>query len=89
MDYKLLNDGKTKISRLSIGTWAFSNAELWGDCDQNAAHETVHRALDCGINLFDTAEKYGGEALFRFDGGEDTFTVRIRLNRNPEMLEER
>lgn len=36
-----------------------------------------------------TAEKYSGEALFRFDGGEDTFTVRIRLNRNPEMLEER
>lgn len=71
MDYTLLNDGKTKISRLSLGTWAFSNAAVWGGCDDKAAHETVHRALDCGINLIDSAEKYGdgqaelvlGEAL--------------------------
>ena len=71
MDYILLNDGKTKVSRLSIGTWAFANVSLWGDCDKTAAYETVHQALDQGINLFDTAEKYGdgysemvlGEAL--------------------------
>lgn len=71
MDYTLLNDGQTKISGLSLGTWAFSNASVWGGCDQSAAYETVHKALDCGINLFDTAEKYGdgqaelvlGEAL--------------------------
>ena len=30
MDYKLLNDGKTKISGLSLGTWAFSGAPVWG-----------------------------------------------------------
>lgn len=71
MDYTLLNDGKTKISGLSLGTWAFSNAAVWGGCDDHAAHETVRRALDCGINLIDSAEKYGdgqaelvlGEAL--------------------------
>lgn len=71
MDYTLLNDGKTKVSRLSLGTWAFSKAPVWGDCDDNAAYETVQRALDRGINLIDTAEKYGdgqaeivlGEAL--------------------------
>lgn len=59
MDYTLLNDGKTKVSRLSLGTWAFSNASVWGGCDEKAAHETVRKALDLGINLIDSAEKYG------------------------------
>ena len=40
MDYKLLNDGKTKISGLSLGTWAFSGAPVWGGCDRDAAIET-------------------------------------------------
>lgn len=62
MDYKLLNDGTTKISGLSLGTWAFSGAPVWGGCDRDAAIETVHEALERGINLFDTAEKYGDGA---------------------------
>ena len=71
MKYTLLNDKKTRVSELSLGTWAFSGAALWGNCDEHAAYDTVHMALDYGINLFDTAEKYGdgqaelvlGEAL--------------------------
>lgn len=59
MDYTLLNDQKTKISRISLGTWAFSGAAVWGECDEIAAIHTIHSALDRGINLFDTAEAYG------------------------------
>lgn len=59
MEYTVLNDGVTKVSKLSLGTWAFSNAPVWGVCDDRAAVETVHKALDMGINLIDTAEKYG------------------------------
>lgn len=59
MEYTLLNDNKTKISKLSLGTWVFSNAPVWGGCNEHAAHEAVHRALEQGINLFGTAKKYG------------------------------
>lgn len=63
MDYTTLNDPKLKVSRLSLGSWAFSGAALWGACDREQAVDTVHMAVDAGINLFDTAEKYGnGEA---------------------------
>ena len=48
MDYKLLNDGKTKISGLSRAL-GFSGAPVWGGCDRDAAIETVHEALDRGI----------------------------------------
>lgn len=55
----LLNDKKTKVSDLSLGTWTFSGAKVWGACDETEAIQTVHDALDYGINLVDTAEGYG------------------------------
>ncbi len=59
MDYTTLCGGELKVSRLSLGTWAFSGAKIWGESDEQAAINTVHCALDAGINLIDTAEKYG------------------------------
>lgn len=38
-------------------------------------------------SLAHTAQKYGGDAQFRFDAAADTFTARIRLNLYAEMLE--
>ena len=37
-------------------------------------------------SLSHTAKKYDGEAVFRYDDGEKSFTARIRLNLHPEML---
>ncbi|BDZ43075.1 putative oxidoreductase [Paraoerskovia sediminicola] len=62
-----------KISKIGVGTWQFGSKE-WGYGDEYAtgqAREIVHRALDLGVTLFDTAEMYGfgkserilGEAL--------------------------
>ncbi len=59
MNYTLLNDGKTSISGLSLGTWAYSDVSLWGACDKDAAVDTLREAVDRGINLIDTAERYG------------------------------
>ena len=33
-----------------------------------------------------TAQRYGGDAFFRYDEQAKTFTTRIRLNLHPEML---
>ncbi len=71
--------GSLRISRIGLGTWQFGSRE-WGYGRQYAEKEAraiVKRALELGINLFDTAEVYGlgrserilGEAL-REAGGE-------------------
>ena len=59
MDYTQLNDGKTKVSGLSLGTWSYADVSLWGACDREAAAATLREALDRGINLIDTAERDG------------------------------
>ena len=48
-----------EIPRLSLGTWAFSGAKIWGANEEADSIKTIHAALDAGITLLDTAEKYG------------------------------
>src|SRR5262245_35145099 len=66
-------DTAKKVSKIGLGTWQFGSRE-WGYGDAYARSEAkaiVHRALELGITLFDTAEIYGfgrserilGEAL--------------------------
>ena len=47
------------VSGLALGTWAYSGANVWGPSDDRAAIDTIHCALDHGVNLIDTAERYG------------------------------
>jgi aryl-alcohol dehydrogenase-like predicted oxidoreductase len=62
-----------QVSRVGLGTWQFGSRE-WGygaDYAAGPARDIVHRALELGVTLFDTAEVYGfgrserilGEAL--------------------------
>jgi aryl-alcohol dehydrogenase-like predicted oxidoreductase len=58
-----------QVSAIAFGTWAFGGE--WGAVDLEESRTTIHRALELGINLFDTAQGYGfgtaerllGEAL--------------------------
>ncbi|MEY2478363.1 MAG: hypothetical protein QOG87_3678 [Actinomycetota bacterium] len=45
------------VSAVGLGTWSYGSD--WGAVDVAAATDTIHRALDLGINLFDTAQAYG------------------------------
>ncbi len=50
-----------KISRIGLGTWQFGSKE-WGygqSYAESGATAIVHRALELGVTLFDTAEVYG------------------------------
>ncbi len=54
-------DGLGPVSRVGLGTWQFGSRE-WGygaDYASTAAADIVHRALELGVTLFDTAEVYG------------------------------
>jgi aryl-alcohol dehydrogenase-like predicted oxidoreductase len=46
-----------RVSSICLGTWAFGGE--WGPVDRGAADATIGRALDLGINFFDTAQAYG------------------------------
>jgi aryl-alcohol dehydrogenase-like predicted oxidoreductase len=56
---RMVRLGKTElhVSAIAFGTWAFGGE--WGRFDADEATATIHRALDEGINLFDTAQAYG------------------------------
>ena len=54
-------DTSTKISKIGLGTWQFGSWE-WGYGENYAGQKSfdiVHRALELGVTLFDTAEIYG------------------------------
>jgi aryl-alcohol dehydrogenase-like predicted oxidoreductase len=45
-------------SRIALGTWAIGGW-MWGGSDEADGINTIHTALDRGINLIDTAPVYG------------------------------
>lgn len=47
-----------KVSEISFGTWAIGGS--WGDVDDLQAQDALARAIDAGVNFFDTADVYGG-----------------------------
>jgi len=62
MEYRRLGRTDWKVSVVSFGAWQIGDPEFWGNDDAANAGEAVQVALDEGVNLFDTAEMYGGGA---------------------------
>lgn len=62
MQYTTLGHSGLLVSRLSFGAMTFGTGELvpgvTNNIDQAGADQMVGRALDAGINLFDTADAY-------------------------------
>jgi aryl-alcohol dehydrogenase-like predicted oxidoreductase len=64
MNYRQLGDSELKVSEIAFGSWL-----TFADGPQKAnAISCVHRALDCGITLIDTANVYGRGAAERVLG---------------------
>lgn len=72
MDYRELGRTGWKVSRISFGAWAIGGT--WGQVDDEASIAALHRALDLGINFFDTADVYG-------DGHSERLIARLRKER--------
>jgi aryl-alcohol dehydrogenase-like predicted oxidoreductase len=49
--------GSLKTSTIGLGCMGMS--EFYGTADEGEAIRTIHRALECGVNLLDTADAYG------------------------------
>jgi aryl-alcohol dehydrogenase-like predicted oxidoreductase len=61
-----LGQTELQVSAVAFGTWAFGGD--WGPVDVEASRAAIHRALDLGITLFDTAQGYGFGAAERVLG---------------------
>jgi aryl-alcohol dehydrogenase-like predicted oxidoreductase len=57
MKYKKLGNSDLEISAIGLGCMGMS--EFYGQTNDVESLETLERALDLGINFFDTADMYG------------------------------
>jgi len=57
MKYRNLGTTGMKISEVSFGAWAIGAG--WGTVDDKDSLAALHKAVDLGINLIDTADVYG------------------------------
>jgi len=71
------NLGKTglRVSLVGLGCNNFG-----GRIDLEATHKVVHKALDCGITLFDTADAYGER------GGSETLLGEVLRERRKDIV---
>src|SRR5712664_1555233 len=72
MQYRELGRTGWKISTISFGAWAIGGA--WGEVEDKESLAALHRALDLGVNFFDTADVYG-------DGRSERLLARLRKER--------
>jgi myo-inositol catabolism protein IolS len=60
LKYRRLGQTDIDVSVIAMGCWQIAGDAVWGDQDHRVSIETVHAALDAGVNFFDTAEVYSG-----------------------------
>ncbi|GAA0752279.1 aldo/keto reductase [Ideonella azotifigens] len=73
MQYRELGRTGWKVSTISFGAWAIGGT--WGQVNDEESMAALHRALDLGINFFDTADVYG-------DGHSERLIARLRKERS-------
>lgn len=60
MRYLKLGSSDLNASVIGMGAWAIGGGSSWGShVDDDLAIQTIEKALDMGINFFDTAPGYG------------------------------
>ena len=57
MNYRPLGKTGLNVSEISFGTWAIGGA--WGQTDEKESLRALNKAMDEGVNFFDTADVYG------------------------------
>lgn len=95
MKYARLGNTGLVVSRLALGTMTFgSRYGSIAKVGQDAANEMVTRALDAGVNLFDTADQYSGgqseEVLGKALGrrrGEIVVATKVGLRMGENLLD--
>ena len=69
MQYRELGGTGWKVSAVSFGAWAFGGS--WGPVKDADSYAALQRAVELGVNFFDTADVYG-------DGRSEQLLARLR-----------
>ena len=73
MEYRTLGKTGWNVSAISFGAWAIGSA--WGTVQDKDSLAALHRALDLGVNFFDTADVYG-------DGRSERLLAQLKNERS-------
>ena len=73
MQYRRLGSTGWQVSGVSFGAWAIGGT--WGPVEDQQSLAALHRALDLGVNFFDTADVYG-------DGRSERLLAQLRRERS-------
>lgn len=76
MEYRELGRTGWRISAISFGGWAIGGT--WGPVDDRESLAALHRAVDLGVNFFDTADVYG-------DGHSERLLGQLRRERRETL----
>lgn len=88
MLYRTLGKTNLSISEVSFGTWAIGGS--WGQVDERTALSGLARAMDAGVNFFDTADVYGDGRAERLlaqatKGREDSVFIATKFCRQGDI----
>src|SRR5215210_7756079 len=82
MQYTRLGRTDLHVSRIAFGTWSFGGD--WGPVQVDEGKAAIRKALDLGINFFDTAQAYGFGASEQMLG--EALRSEIRSRRHEVVL---
>ncbi len=96
MEYTKIPGLNVKPTRIGLGTWAIGGW-MWGGTEEQKSIDTIHSALDKGINFIDTAPAYGfglseeivGKAVEQYGNRKELIIATkagIEWNENEEVF---
>jgi aryl-alcohol dehydrogenase-like predicted oxidoreductase len=77
MKYRPLGQTGYQVSEVSFGAWAVGGT--WGTVDDETLLQAMRRAVDLGVNFFDTADVYG-------DGRSERLIQRLKKERSETII---
>jgi aryl-alcohol dehydrogenase-like predicted oxidoreductase len=77
VNYRELGGTGWRVSTVSFGAWAIGGT--WGRVDDRESLAALHRAVDLGVNFFDTADVYG-------DGHSERLLAQLKRERSEEII---
>jgi len=77
MQFRELGRTGWQVSTISFGAWAIGGA--WGTVEDAESLAALQRAVECGVNFFDTADAYG-------DGRSERLLAKLKRGRKDEII---
>jgi aryl-alcohol dehydrogenase-like predicted oxidoreductase len=77
MQYREFGRTGWKVSSISFGAWAIGGT--WGPVEDRESLAALHKAVDMGVNFFDTADVYG-------DGRSERLLAQLKKERKEAIV---